>query len=155
MVGGYLLIELRRRKNMASGAFLNRPCCCDGHDSPIDDFHVPQLLFPACPVRPVVRERVVVEKLISPSFRPPNLIRHPSSRGASPNWAAADKLATHSLRRGAVRSGMPAGGTFDQLLRASQRRGNATRPLFGLREGGRRAIMGFFPRLSWRGGKKS
>ena len=41
MVGGYLLVKLRRRKHMASGAIPNRPCSCDGHDSPAEDLHLP------------------------------------------------------------------------------------------------------------------
>ena len=60
MVGGTLALKLRRRKHMASGAFLRRSSCCGARDPVGGDFHVPQLLCPVFSVWPVVRGRVVV-----------------------------------------------------------------------------------------------
>ena len=54
----------------------------------------------------------MAEKLISLSLQSPNLIRLLTSKGASIDWPAADKLGTHFLRRRALTS---AGGPFAQL----------------------------------------
>ena len=82
----------------------------------------------------------MVGDLIFPSFQSVNLIRHLRSRGTQLRWPAAEKLGTHSLRRGAARALVAAGGTFAQLLRAGQWRGNAVRLYLDLGEDERRAM---------------
>ena len=95
IVGGFLVLKLRRRKHMLSGTILKRSCCCEGHDLHGEELYMPQLLRPVCPVWPVVQERVVVGDSIVPPFQSPSLIRHLRSR-------AAEKLGAHSLSRGAA-----------------------------------------------------
>ena len=93
---------------MASGAILTRSGWCATYDHEGDDLHTRQLLeaktCPLCPVLPVVQERVGVGGLIFPPFQPPNLVRRLGLRGARLNWAAAGKLGTHSIGRGAARA---------------------------------------------------
>ena len=139
MVGGTLALKLRRRKHMASGAFLRRSSCCGARDPVGEDFHMPKLLCPAFSVRPVVRGRVVVGELMFPFAQLPNIIRRLRSWGAILNWPAADKPGEHSTRRVAARALMSAGGTFAQLLRAGKRHGNAVRSYLDLGEDERRA----------------
>ena len=108
MVEGRLVLKPRRRRHVASVVILKRSFCCEGRDPHGEDLHIPQLLCPLRPNWPVVRGRVLVGGLISPSFQSPNLIRHLRSRGANLNWPPADKLGTHSLRRGAALALKPA-----------------------------------------------
>ena len=42
------------------------------------------------------------------------------SVGRAGGWPQAEKLGTHSIRRGAARAILEAGGSFAQLLRAGQ-----------------------------------
>ena len=100
---------------------------------------MPKLLCPVCSIWPIFRERVVVGQLISRSSQPSNFIRHLTSGGASINWPAADRFGTHS-RRGAAWALVSAGGTFDQLFRAGQWRGNAVRAKLDRDEDERRAM---------------
>ena len=140
LVGRCLVLKLHRRKHMSSGAILRRSCCCEGFNPDGDELHIPQLLCPVCSIWPVVRDRVVVGDLIFPSLQSVNLIRHLRSRGTQLRWPAAEKLGTHSLRRGAARALVAAGGTFAQLLRAGQWHGNAVRLYLDLGEDERRAM---------------
>ena len=50
LVGGHLVPKLRRRKRLASGVILTRPCSREGRDPYCEDLHIPQLLRPACSV---------------------------------------------------------------------------------------------------------
>ena len=75
MAGGRLALKLRRRKNMAPVAILVRSRRREGHDPQGEDSHVPQLLCPTSPSRPILRERVVAGELISPSAQSRHIIR--------------------------------------------------------------------------------
>ena len=140
ILGGGLALKLRRRKRMAPGAGLTCPCCYEGHVSRGEDSHASQPLFPVCSVWPVARERVIVRGFVSPSFHSPNLIRQLRLTGVRLNSSAADKFGARSLRRGADRAQMSAGGTAAQLLRAGWWRGGAVRLVLDLTEGERRAM---------------
>ena len=129
MIGGCLVLELRRREHMASGSILKRSWCREGQNPDDEDLHIPQLFCPVCSIWPVVRDRVVAGELIFPSIQTCNLIRHLRERGASLKWPPTDKLSTNSLRRGAARALISAGGTYAQLLRAGQWRGNSVRSI--------------------------
>ena len=83
---------------------------------------------------------MVTWELISHSFQSSNRILQLRSNGARLNWRPAGNLGMHSLRRGAAWAIMPASGTFAQLLRAGQWRGNAMRVLRGPSEGEGRAM---------------
>ena len=97
---------------MASGSICKRPRCCEGRNPDGEDLHIPQHLCPACSIRPVVRDRVVIGELISPSFQSYNLIRHLGERGARLHWPTAYILGAHSFRRSAARASMSAGGSY-------------------------------------------
>ena len=47
-------------------------------------------------------------------------------------WPRANKLGTHSFRRGAARAILEAGGPFSQLLRSGQWRSSAYQPYLDL-----------------------
>ena len=123
---------------MASGSVLKRSRCCEGRNPDGEDLHIPQLLCPVCPIWPVVRDRVVVGWLIFPSSHVTS--GHLGGRGARLHCLTAEKLCTHSFRRGAARELMSAGGTYAELLRAGQWRGNAARFYLGLGENELRAL---------------
>ena len=142
IIGECLVLKLRRRRHMASGSILKRSCCCEGRDPAGEDLHVPQFLRPVCSICPVVRDRVLVGELVVPSLKSRNLIRHLRGRGASLNWPAAEKLGAHLFRRGAARALISARGTYAQLLRARQWRGDAVRFYLDLGEDERRAMAG-------------
>ena len=140
MVGGCLALKLRRRKHMAPGSILKRSCCCEGRDPDGEDLHIPQLLCPVRSIWPVVCDRVVAGELIFPSFQLRNVLRHLRERGARLNWPAADILGTHLFTHCAARALMSSGGTYAQLLRVCQWRGNAVRFYLDLGEDERRAM---------------
>ena len=75
MAGGRLALKLRRRKNMAPVAILVRSRRHEGQDPKGEDSHVPQLLCPTSPSRPILRERVVAGELISPPAQSRHIIR--------------------------------------------------------------------------------
>ena len=86
------------------------------------------------------RDWAVVGEPIFPSFQSRNLLRRLREGGARLNWPLADKLGTHSFRRGAARALMSAVGTWLQLRRAGQLRGNAVRLYLDLGEDERRSM---------------
>ena len=71
IVGGSLALKLRRRRHMASEAFLRRSWGFWTHDSLGEGLHTLELLFPVCSVWPVVRNKWSLGRPYFPPFSCP------------------------------------------------------------------------------------
>ena len=117
---GQLVIKLQKRKHMAGGSRMARNCIGYRYPEGSLGIHAPQLFCPACSFRGNARRRAASVGKIFPEITGPTFARSLRSMPRQFGWEKADKLGTHSIRRGAARAILAAGGTSDQLLKAGQ-----------------------------------
>ena len=118
--GGRLIIKLNRRKHMAAGSRLIRACICDEYASDSLELHIPQLLCPVCQLWPAIRQRAPVGGALFEGWTGKRVLSELRFFAEGRGWPRANKLGTHSFRRGAARAILEAGGSFSQLLRSGQ-----------------------------------
>ena len=124
---GQLVIKLHRRKHMAEGSRMVRKCICHKYPTGSLEIHVPQLFCPVCSFWENMRRRVMCGEKLFPGITGSTFTHSLRSMARQFGWEKAEKLGTHSIRRGAARAILAAGGTFAQLLRAGQWHSSAYR----------------------------
>ena len=119
------MIKLNRRKHMASGSRLVRACICDEYASDSLELRIPQLLCPVCQLWPAIRQRAPAGGALFEGWNGKRVLSDLRDFAAGREWPRAAKLGTNSVRRGAARAMLEAGGSFPQLLRSGQWRSSA------------------------------
>ena len=89
------------------------------------ELHVPELLRPACQLRPAIRQRTALGDPLFPGWAGRGVLSGFRTFAEGRNWPRGEKLGTRSFRRGAARAILEAGGSFPQLLRSGQWRSSA------------------------------
>ena len=119
------MIKLTRRKRMAPGSRPVRACTCDEYARDSLELRIPQLLRPARQLWPAARRRAPVRDPLFPGWKGKRALSDIRASAAGRNRSRGEKLGTHSLRGGAARAILGAGGSFSQLLRPGQWRSYA------------------------------
>ena len=120
LVDNKLIIKLNRRKHMASGSRMIRVCVCEDYAQDSLELRAPQLYCPVCHLWPAICRSTPVGQPLFPSWTGKLVLTELRSVAHASGWTQAAKLGTHSVRRGAARAILEAGGSFSQLLRAGQ-----------------------------------
>ena len=118
--GGKLIIKLNRRKHMATGSRLVRACICEEYSLDSLELHIPQLLCPVCQLWPAIRQQAPVGGALFEGWTGKRVLAELRYFAEGREWPRANRLGTHSFRRGAARAILEAGGSFAQLLRPGQ-----------------------------------
>ena len=122
-----LVIKLHRRKHMAGGARMVRGCICDRYPPGSLEIHVPQLFCPTCVLWGAICRRVRAGQMLFPGLTGPLFTDKLRRMARSLGYEKAERLGSHSIRRGAARAILEAGGSFAQLLKAGQWHSSAFR----------------------------
>ena len=105
---------------MATGSRMVRVCVCEDYAQGYLELHAPQLYCPVRHLRPAICRIAAIGQPLSPKRKGKLVLTELRSLARAGGWAQASKLGTHSVRRGAARAILEAGGSFSQLLRAGQ-----------------------------------
>ena len=124
---GNIVIKLHRRKHMAGGARLVRRCICERYPPGSLEIHVPQLFCPTCVLWDAICGRVRAGDMLFPGLSGPRFTDKLRNMARHLGWERSEKLGSHSIRRGAARAILEAGGSFAQLLKAGQWHSSAYR----------------------------
>ena len=84
--GAKLVIELNRRKHMASGSRLLRTCICDKFVIDSLELHIPRLLRPVCQLWPAIRQRMPVGDRLFPSWNGRRALSDLRGFASGRNW---------------------------------------------------------------------
>ena len=133
---GHLVGKLPRRNRMAGGSRMVRKCVrpsfmrrltCAEFPEGSPELHAPKLFCPVCSFWEDVCRRVGAGGKLFPGITEPSLTGKPRSAARLFGLEGADRLGTHSVRRGAARSIVGNGGGFAQLFKADRWRSSAYR----------------------------
>ena len=124
---GQLVIKLHRRKHMPGGARMVRKCICRRYPEGSLEIHVPQLFCPVCSFWESMRRRVMTGEKLFPNITGSTFVSSLRCMARQLGWEKSERLGAHSIRRGAARAILDAGGTFAQLLKAGQWHSSAYR----------------------------
>ena len=105
---------------MAAGSRMVRVCVCEDYAPGSLGLHAPQLYCPARLLRPAICRIAAIGQPIFPTWAGRLVLTELRSLARAGGWTQASKLGTHSVRRGAARAILAAGGSFSKLLRAGQ-----------------------------------
>ena len=67
-----------------------------------------------------MRRRVMAGERLFPNITGPTFVSSLRCLARQAGWEKTDRLGAHSIRRGAARAILAAGGTFSQLMKAGQ-----------------------------------
>ena len=84
------------------------------------ELEAPQLSCPVCQVWPAICRLAQVGRPTLPAWTGRSVLAELRPAARLGGWVQAMKLGAHSVRRGAARAILEAGGSFSQLLRAGQ-----------------------------------
>ena len=120
------MVELSRRKHMASGSRLARACVCEDYVRESLELRIP--LAPGASA--VAGHKAACGRRGTPSsgWAGRRALSELRAFAEARNWPRSEKLGTHSFRRGAARAVLGARGSFSQLLRSGQWRSSAYQP---------------------------
>ena len=105
---------------MAAGSRMVRVCVCEEYAQGSLELHVPQLYCPLCHLWPAICRIAAIGQPFCPTWTGELVLAELRSLARAGGWAQASNLGTHSVRRGAARAILEAGGSFPQLLGAGQ-----------------------------------
>ena len=112
----------------------------------------PQLFCPAHSFWGSVRRRVRPGEKLSPGLTGPSFDGKLRSEARQFGWERPERFETHSIRRGAARAMLGAGGSFAQLLKAGHWHSSAYRLYLDLGVGGAKAMASVLMEASGDGG---
>ena len=112
---------------MAGGARMVRGCICEQHPPRSLEIHVPQMFCPTCVLWGAICRRVRAGDMLFPGLTGPRFTDKLRRMARSLGWEKAERLGSRSIRRGAARAILEAGGSFAQLLMAGQWHSSAFR----------------------------
>ena len=93
---------------------------CEDNAPDAPELHSPQLFCPVCQPWPAIGRLAHVGQPVFPGWTGKSVLTELRSAAHLGGWAQVTKLGTHSIRQGAARAILEAGGSFSQLLRAGQ-----------------------------------
>ena len=99
---------------------MTRACVCVDYVRGSLELHIPKHLRQARQLWPAIRQRAALGEPLFPGWAGKRVMSELRAFAEARNWPRSEKLGTRSLRRGAARAILEAGGSFSQLLRSGQ-----------------------------------
>ena len=104
-----------------------RQCICERYPARSLEIRLPQLYCPVCVLWETIRRRERTGGKLSPGASGPGFTDRLRSLARRLGWERAERLGPLSIRRGAARAILEAGGSFAQLLKAGHWHSSALR----------------------------